>query len=391
MQIQKTISVPKVYIGLDIHKKSWSVTIKTDIALHKTMSMVPDPEQLYTYIETHFPNHITSLTYEAGCCGFSAARYFANLGWDICVVNPADVPTMHKQLFQKTDTNDSKNLCKQLELNNLQAIYIPTEQQEQFRGLLRHRMQVAKDFRRIKTQLKAKLLYHGVKIPTEYDNSHWTKNFITWMSMLPWSDACGASCIQHQLQSYEFIKKQYLNIGTELRAYAKKYYPSEYSLLKSIPGIGGFTAAAFIAEVGDFKRFRNETQFSSYIGVVPGIYHSGGNETNLGVTPRANQILRSLLVESVWVAVSKDPEIQAYYRSHIGKNPKSIVIKIAHKMARRILSIIKTGVPYKPNHNLKIDKTIMIPEEAKEIITEKEQEEVDYKTWVADNTASPSM
>jgi transposase len=160
-----------------------------------------------------------------------------------------------------------------------------------------------------------------------------------------------------------------------LRAYAKKTFPNQYALLKSIPGIGGFIAAALLAEVGDFNRFNNETQFSSFIGVVPGIYNSGGSEKNIGVTPRANHILRPLLVEAVWVAVSKDPEIQAYYKTHIGKNPKSIVIKIAHKMVRRILAVIKTNTPYKINNNLQLDTKLKLPVEALEIINDSTAEQ----------------
>jgi len=41
-------------------------------------------------------------------------------------------------------------------------------------------------------------------------------------------------------------------------------------------------------------------KFSSYIGVVLGIFNSGGSENNLGVTPRANTILRPDIIERAW-------------------------------------------------------------------------------------------
>jgi transposase len=372
MQIQETVNRPKLYIGVDIHKKNWSITIRTDIMEHKNYSMPPIAEVLFQYVEKTFPNHDIILTYEAGCCGFSTARYFLHLGWHLCIVNPADVPTMHKQNFQKTDKIDSRNLCKQLQMGNLNPIHVPQEEQEQFRSLLRCRMTIAKDLRSIKNQIKSALLFHGIKIPDQYDNSHWTNGFVDWIGKIEWSNVCGKSNMARKLETYQFIKKQYLDVGTELRAYSKKNYQKNYELLKSIPGIGGFTAAAFLAEIGNFSRFNNEAVFSSYIGVVPGIFNSGGSETNLGVTPRANAILRTLLVESVWVAVSKDPEIQAYYKSHIGKNAKTIVIKIAHKMARRIFAVIKTQIPYQINKNIVLDKKIKLPQEANEIIIEHE-------------------
>jgi transposase len=47
--------------------------------------------------------------------------------------------------------------------------------------------------------------------------------------------------------------------------------------------------------------------------------------------------------------------MQQYYRKHQGKNVKSIIVKVAHKMSRRILSVIKTGTPYQINRNLAVE------------------------------------
>ena len=167
-----------------------------------------------------------------------------------------------------------------------------------------------------------------------------------------------------KLRTLNFFHSEYLNGGNLLRAHCRKYHNTDYYLLTSIPGIGGFLAAAILSECGDLRRFDNEKQFSSYIGVVPGIFNSGGSESNLGVTPRANTILRPYIIESAWIAIRKDPEIQAYYKSHFGKNPKCIIVKVAHKMVRRILSVIKSGKPYQINKNLILDKNIKLPEDA---------------------------
>ena len=85
-------ATPKLYIGVDIHKKSWSVHFRTDISDHRGLTMPPQPEKLGAYVSQHFPDHQVSLTYESGCCGFSAARYFQQAGWEVTVVNAADIP-----------------------------------------------------------------------------------------------------------------------------------------------------------------------------------------------------------------------------------------------------------------------------------------------------------
>ncbi len=105
-------ATPKLYIGMDIHKKTWSLHFRTDQFDHRGFSMPPDQELLYKHVNKTFPNHEVYLAYEVCCCGFSAARYFLNLGWQVTVVNPGDITIYNKQLFQKTDKIDCRNLCK---------------------------------------------------------------------------------------------------------------------------------------------------------------------------------------------------------------------------------------------------------------------------------------
>jgi len=44
-----------LFVGLDVHKKSWSVTIVVDGMEHKTFTQPPDPEALHKYLQRSFP------------------------------------------------------------------------------------------------------------------------------------------------------------------------------------------------------------------------------------------------------------------------------------------------------------------------------------------------
>ena len=355
MNTQLTAS-PKIFIGLDIHKQSWSVSIQTDLFFHKTYSMPSVAADLYDYVERHFPCHEVHLVYEAGCCGFSTARYFLNLGWNVLVVNPADVKKGDKERYQKTDAIDSRMLSNQLKRSELQGIFIPTEEQEQFMTLARHRTQVTKKLRQSKSHIKSMLLYHGVKIPPQYDNSCWSKDFLHWLEAIEFSNITGTLALKGKLRMYHFIKSEYLEVANQMRSYCRKQYKKDYYLLKSIPGIGGYLAAVILAECGDLRRFNTEGQFASFVGLVPGIYNSGSSEKCLGITPRSRSQLRSYLIEAAWIAIRKDAEMQQYYRKHQGKNVKSIIVKVAHKMARRILSVVKMEMHYQVNKNLVLEQ-----------------------------------
>ncbi|WP_336518567.1 IS110 family transposase [Pollutibacter soli] len=351
MQSQITAE-PKLFIGMDIHKKSWSVHMRTDLCDHKGFSMPADAGKLVDYVNNHFSTHQVSLTYEAGCCGFSAARYFLNLGWQVKVVNASDVPRSDKQNYQKTDKLDSRNLCKQLQQDQLTGIFIPTEHQEQLRSLLRQRNQVVKQLRVVKSQIKGLLLFHGIKVPDEFDNPNWSKYFLQWLADIQWSYITGAACLKSKMRILDVLNAEYLQTSNELRAYCRKHHNKDYYLLKSIPGIGGLLASAIIAELGDIRRFNKESEFANYIGLVPAIHQSSETDNKRGLTPRCKALLRSYLIEAAWVAIRMDPEVQAYYRKHVIRDTKSAIVKVAHKMCRRILSVIKTETPYQISYSL---------------------------------------
>ena len=51
-------------------------------------------------------------------------------------------------------------------------------------------------------------------------------------------------------------------------------------------------------------------------------------------------------VEAAWQAIRADPVMQGYYRKHMGKDTKKIIIKVARKLLSRTLAVIKTETPY---------------------------------------------
>jgi len=54
MNYTQTTAVPKLFIGMDVHKKSWTVHFKTDLFDNKIVTMPAEPSVLITYVEKHF-------------------------------------------------------------------------------------------------------------------------------------------------------------------------------------------------------------------------------------------------------------------------------------------------------------------------------------------------
>ena len=59
----QTTATPKLFIGMDIHKKSWSVHMRTDLFDHKGFSMPPEADKLVDYVQAHFADHVNANFY----------------------------------------------------------------------------------------------------------------------------------------------------------------------------------------------------------------------------------------------------------------------------------------------------------------------------------------
>lgn len=345
METQIT-AIPKLYIGIDIHKRSWKVHCATDLFSGKSFTMPPKAEVLKAYVDKHFVDYEVSTAYEAGCCGYYAHRIFQGYGWRSLVVNPADIHRKGKEKYTKTDKIDAQLISRELKDGRLYSIVIPDIEREQLRSLFRRRNDLVKDYRRVKSYIKMQLLYFGIAIPEEFDNAHWSHDFRFWLDELEFDYSTGRETLSSRMRSFRFIDKELRDVSTKMRAYCRKYYKKDYYLLRSIPGIGGIVACGILCELGDLRRFKNIKHLAGYVGLAPGIHQSGDNQKSTGIPMRAHRLMRSYFIEASWQAIRTDPIMQAYYRKHIGKNVKTIIIKVARKLLSRTLGVIKSEIPY---------------------------------------------
>lgn len=336
----------KLYIGIDIHKRSWKVHCATNLFSGKTFSMKPHAAELKKYVEKHFKDYEVNVAYEAGCCGYSAHRCFVSYGWISLVVNPADIFRKGKERFTKTDKIDAQLISRELKNGHLISIVVPDKHREELRSLFRRRNDLVKDFRRIKSYIKMQLLYYGIETPEQFDNDHWSHEYRNWIDSLDFDFSVGKSSLQSRMRMFRFIDQELRDVSTELRAYCRKHLKNDYYLLRSVPGIGPIVACGVLSEIGDLRRFNSIKHLAGYVGIAPGVYQSADTYKKLGMTPRAHRLMRSYFIEASWQAIRTDPVMQAYYKKHYGKDTKKIIVKIARKLLSRTLAVMKTNTPY---------------------------------------------
>jgi len=332
LQNPEDFSGQKFYIGIDVHKKSWAVTVRSLNFVVAHFTQPPSTKALLSHLQGKFPGGEFYAAYEAGFSGTSVHEELCKLGIKNIVVHPGDIPRTDKEQKNKTDIHDSRSIAFNLEKGNLHSIYVMPRQQQEFRALFRLRESKARDVARAINRLKSCLLYFGIDYSSIFEG-YISAKVITWLRKLHMDNEVGSFTLKKYIDELAHQRTELGKITKALRNQAKKDHNVPYKCLLSVPGIGHTTAIGLLAEIGDFGRFKDPAEYCSFLGLIPWQHSSGESIRVKGIQPRCNKHLRPLLVEASWLAIRNDPSLLKYYRKHAVKNSRHAIIKVARKLA----------------------------------------------------------
>lgn len=338
----------ELYIGIDVHLRSWMVTILSKNLFIKRFSQEPDASRLIKFLETHYRGAKIKCVYESGYFGFWLARSLKQAGIDCIVVNPADIPLTHKHKEQKTDKIDSKKLAELLRAGLLKGVFIPSQEEHEDRNLLRIRSQLVRNQTALKSQIKAYLAFYGIKIPEEYLSRYWSRNYVEYLETIKFTRDSGKEAFNALLRHLEYLRKDILEITQNIRKLSKSGdYEQSVKKLMSIPGIGMISAITLLTEASNMKRFSNAEKFRGYVGLIPNEHSSGETINRSTISRRGNRQLKVIFIESAWVAVRIDPALTLAFETLTKRMNKSrAIIRIAVKLANRARHILLTDESY---------------------------------------------
>jgi transposase len=337
-----------IYVGLDVHKKSWSVSILTKQSEHKTFTQPPDVAVLMNYLHRTFPGASYETVYEAGFCGFWIHDQLQAAGAQCLVVNPADIPTSDKEKRRKTNRVDCRKLAKRLRNRELTGIYVPSRERTEDRHLLRTRHGIMRKQTRCKNQIKSILAFYGIEIREDLTN--WSRSFVSWIEQIALTRTSGNLTLKVHLAELLHLRTLLTQLNREIRKLATtETYRDDVMLLKTVPGIGILAAMILLTELYTIARFKSLDQLCGYVGLVPDTSSSGDQEVITGITRRRNPILRAILIEAAWVAIRKDPALMLDFAAYSKRMKKSkAIVKIARKLLNRIRFVLKNKEAYVP-------------------------------------------
>jgi transposase len=289
------------YVGLDVSKDKIAVAIadagrekpryhgmiqNTPEAIRKLFKNLGDVEHLQT-------------CYEAGVTGYEICRFLHTLGVKCDVVAPSLIPQRPGDRV-KTDRRDAIRLAQLLRAGELTSVYVPTEEDEALRDLVRAREDAKEDELRAKHRITKLLLRYGIRPPKEV-GKNWSCRYRRWINTLTFKYPALSVAFQEYLQALNEIEERIKRLEKEIENQAtESVHAPMIQALQCLRGVALITAASFVAEIGSFKRFPSPKQLMAYAGLVPSESSSGDLRKQGGITKTGNRHVRRLLIEASW-------------------------------------------------------------------------------------------
>jgi transposase len=334
----------EIYIGLDVHKKTYNVAIWLNDAPAIDFITPANSETLLKMLDK-VRIAIKRIVYEAGPTGYALARSLQKASLPVWVIAPSKTPRQSAR-DSKTDRLDCKTLAKYAAKGLLRPIAIPTNQQEADRQLVRTREQIVSKQTRVKLQIKSFLLQHGINQPPSLKS--WSKNAVKDLKALKLSKQL-RFCLDILLQQLLFLQEQLHKITGQLQeTFGRERHAHKVKVLLTHPGIGPVIARQFTAEVFKPDRFEHKTELAKYVGLSPMIIQSGQSLRDGPVTKTGRAELRSNLIEATWIWIRSDTSA---YKSFLrilhntGQKNKAITA-MARRLAIHLWRMICENKPY---------------------------------------------
>jgi transposase len=154
--------------------------------------------------------------------------------------------------------------------------------------------------------------------------------------------------VARELRLMETEEAESESLSRRIAELYRKRHPSDN--LRTIPGVGEHTAPVFFSAVGNPTRFRSQSAFANWEGVVPGARQSSNAEAKgLRMTKSGPAIMRMGLYQAGDIGRRWDPQLAAVYHREMvyhGKNHKQAMGAVMSHLGARVLAVLKEDRPY---------------------------------------------
>lgn len=347
METESVYKGKHLFVGIDVHKKRWVVSIRTyDLEL-KTFSMSAVAEELEKFLLNTYPGALFHIVYECCFSGFWIYDYFHERGYEI-IVTPTNRIYRDGSVV-KTDKVDSRKLAFQHSRGLLREVKVPTMKIREYRSLFRiydkEKMREGQILRQIRCILECK--NHELKW------AKWNKEFIEKLKLVRFQEDIFNRKFEVLIKEYEFVKEQIKDSEKRIKEIGEdEELKDRVKRIEQINGIGIVSAVRLVIYLFDMEgRFTEGESLVHYVGLTPGEQSSGEDIIRSRTGLIGNRQLRSIIIQLAWVAVRKDGSLLNKFErvyKNTGCKQKAIVA-VARKWMMKVHAIIEKEEAYEIN------------------------------------------
>jgi len=355
-----------VFAGLDVDKRSMSVTFTSHQGFIRSLCMPYSVEHLVNHVRKHFPDQKVAFAYEAGPTGYGLYDGIVAQAYRCVIASPSMIPKAPGQRV-KTNRLDSQGLSENLRGGQLKPIHVPSSLYRELRHLTQLRDTLVSEMVGMKQRIKSLLLFEGIEFPPAPAGSQWSFVVKGKLRKLPCSSTVRFK-LDQLLDSLEFDEKQIVKTTQQIRRFCHDdaELAKGIGYVMSVSGIGWIVASQLLARIGDWRQIKNVRQLPAFLGLVPTERSTGDTIKRGSITHSGDPRLRSKLIQAAWSAIRQDGELREFFRRVCRAHPRHLasrvaIVAVAHKLSVRVSVVLMKQRPYEVRE--KVQSTPLTQEE----------------------------
>jgi transposase len=333
----------ELYCGIDLHStRSWIAILDKEMSVVKQAKFDNDLGTIVGFLEP-YRSEMAGIAVESTYNWYWLVDGLMDAGHRVHLTN-TNASQQYKGLKYLDDRHDARWLAKMLCLGILPEGYIQPREDRAIRDLLRRRaFLVQKKVSLLLAMRGAFECRTGLRSSSK-EMKKWTPAEIEAV-VTDEAAALGITCLIKPVQA---ISEQIASLEEE--ALKRGKLREEFTLLKTVWGIGDILGLTIMYEVGDISRFRKVGDFASYCRCVKSDWRTNGKPKGSGNTKNGNPHLSWAFSEAAHFAVCHYERARRYKQRKQAKTKAIVAIRaLAHKLARASYWVMKRHEPFDPD------------------------------------------
>jgi transposase len=333
------------YVGIDLHKQTISGCV---VVKERGQKKIAARQRLECRDEAGIKSWFSALgKFEVVVEATASYEWFVKLveplAQRVVLAHPKKLRIIAESK-RKSDKLDAQVLAEFLASDEIPLAYRPCPRVREHRTLVRYRSYIQRRITSVKNKLRHILAAYNADVPHLF-----TAEGRAHLAAVPLS-ASDRFVAERLVTELEQHQERLVAANRRLREFAASAPLAERearAVLDSIPNVGPVTTDVILAELGDWRRFRSQTDVVSYAGLAPGFRESAGKAKQLGITKEGSRLLRWVMIEFAWRMVGTSRKWGGHYhRLEARLGAKKAIVAIARRLLGMIFALLRTGRKY---------------------------------------------